>query len=273
VTRGAVAPDLRPTDPSGGRARPTTIRLAASCSDPIGRPRPPIRLAAPRPFRDGAATTGGDPTGRPGPDPIGRPSGRSGWLPPPGSVSPPRDTSAPHDPGAGLGEHEVKTILDYKKKHPSMGPAQIRAHELKRFFGWRVSVKAIARVLRKAGYAPVHRRGRPVGDEHPRRVRPRKGRRDRTRRGPADADHQASLRGCEINDLVKLQATGPRTRPAALERWRQSGDTIAAFARAHGVSAPRLYWFSLSGPPTGEISTLTGFRSLVTIRRAGWDRV
>ena len=77
-------------------------------------------------------------------------------------------TSAPHDPGAGLGEHEVKAILDYKKKHPSMGPAQIRA-QLKRFLGWRVSVKAIARVLRKAGYAPVHRKGRPVGDEYPRR--------------------------------------------------------------------------------------------------------
>jgi transposase-like protein len=27
----------------------------------------------------------------------------------------------------------------------------------------------------------------------------------------------------------------------ALERWRQSGDTIAAFARAQGMSAPRLY--------------------------------
>ncbi len=80
----------------------------------------------------------------------------------------PAATSAPHDPGAGLGEHEVKAILDYKKKHPSMGPAQIRA-QLKRFLGWRVSVKAIARVLRKAGYAPVHRKGRPVGDEHPRR--------------------------------------------------------------------------------------------------------
>lgn len=77
-------------------------------------------------------------------------------------------TSAPQDPGAGLGEHEVKAILDYKKKHPSMGPAQIRA-QLKRFLGWRVSIKAIARVLRKAGYAPVHRKGRPVGDEHPRR--------------------------------------------------------------------------------------------------------
>jgi hypothetical protein len=30
---------------------------------------------------------------------------------------------------------------------------------------------------------------------------------------------------------------------AALERWRQSGDTIAAFARAQRVSAPRLYWW------------------------------
>jgi transposase InsO family protein len=77
-------------------------------------------------------------------------------------------SSAPRDPGAGLGEHEVKAILDYKKKHPSMGPAQIRA-QLKRFLGWRVSVKAIARVLRQAGYAAVHRKGRPVGDEHPRR--------------------------------------------------------------------------------------------------------
>lgn len=75
-------------------------------------------------------------------------------------------SSAPKDPGAGLGEHETKAILDYKKKHPSMGPAQIRA-QLKRFLGWRVSVKAIARVLRQAGFPPVHRKGRPVGDEHP----------------------------------------------------------------------------------------------------------
>lgn len=29
----------------------------------------------------------------------------------------------------------------------------------------------------------------------------------------------------------------------ALARWRQSGQTIAAYARAHGVSAPRLYWW------------------------------
>jgi len=80
----------------------------------------------------------------------------------------PAPSSAPRDPGAGLGEHETKAILDYKKRHPSMGPAQIRA-QLKRFLGWRVSVRAIARVLRQAGFPPVHRKGRPVGDEHPTR--------------------------------------------------------------------------------------------------------
>jgi putative transposase len=75
-------------------------------------------------------------------------------------------SSAPKDPGSGLGAHESATILEYKQKHPSMGPAQIRA-QMKRFLGWRISVRAIARVLRQAGYAPVHRKGRPVGDEHP----------------------------------------------------------------------------------------------------------
>jgi transposase-like protein len=42
------------------------------------------------------------------------------------------------------------------------------------------------------------------------------------------------------------EATGEWTEDearTALERWRQSGDTIAAYARAHGVSAPRLYWW------------------------------
>jgi transposase-like protein len=28
-----------------------------------------------------------------------------------------------------------------------------------------------------------------------------------------------------------------------LDEWRQSGQTIAAFARERGVSAPRLYWW------------------------------
>ncbi len=28
-----------------------------------------------------------------------------------------------------------------------------------------------------------------------------------------------------------------------LDEWRRSGDSIAAFARKHGVAAPRLYWW------------------------------
>lgn len=78
---------------------------------------------------------------------------------------------APHstrDPGQGLGQHEVDAILDWKKRNPSMGPAQIRA-QLKRFHGWRVSVRAIGRELEKAGYALVHTASRPKGDEEPRR--------------------------------------------------------------------------------------------------------
>jgi len=89
-------------------------------------------------------------------------------LPGAAATTTPPKMGGPKDPGSGLGEHEVTAILDYKKKHPSMGPAQIRA-QLKRFLGWRLSVRAIAQALRRAGYAPVHRGGRPVGDEHPQR--------------------------------------------------------------------------------------------------------
>jgi hypothetical protein len=69
---------------------------------------------------------------------------------------------APADPAQGLGEHEVAAILELKRKHPSMGPAQLRA-QLKRFKGWRLSLKAIQRVLRGHGYEPVHRGSRPKG--------------------------------------------------------------------------------------------------------------
>ena len=48
-----------------------------------------------------------------------------------------------------------------------MGPAQIRA-QLKRFKGWRLSNRAIARALKKAGYELEHRRGRPQEEEPPR---------------------------------------------------------------------------------------------------------
>jgi transposase InsO family protein len=74
-----------------------------------------------------------------------------------------RDQAPELSPG-GLSPLEVKTILDLKKEHPSMGPAQIRA-QLKRFHGWRVSIKAIAKVLVRAGYKLVRTKGRPDGQE------------------------------------------------------------------------------------------------------------
>lgn len=73
---------------------------------------------------------------------------------------------APRDPGQGLSEPEVAAILEWKRTHPSMGPAQLRA-QLKRFKGWRLSLKAIARVLRQNGYEPVHRGSKPKGLEPP----------------------------------------------------------------------------------------------------------
>lgn len=88
--------------------------------------------------------------------------------PPSPGEQPPRASTAPLDPGSGLGAHEVGAILDLKKKHPVMGPAQIRA-QLKRFKGWRISVKAIARTLRKNGYELEHIGSRPKGEREPTR--------------------------------------------------------------------------------------------------------
>jgi transposase InsO family protein/transposase-like protein len=75
-----------------------------------------------------------------------------------------RSPYAPHDPGQGLADHEQEAILDLKKKRPSYQPAQIKAH-LKRFKGWRISIKAIAKVLKDNGYELVHRGSRPEGPE------------------------------------------------------------------------------------------------------------
>lgn len=80
---------------------------------------------------------------------------------------------APKDPGQGLGDIEVAAILELKKHHPSYGPAQLRA-QLKRFKGWRVSNKAIARVLKAHGYELVHRGSRPQGPEPIRFEAPRR---------------------------------------------------------------------------------------------------
>jgi putative transposase len=81
---------------------------------------------------------------------------------------------APRDPGQGLGQHEEQAILEYKKRHPSMQPAQLKK-QLKRFKGWRISVKAIARVLKAHGYEMVHRSSRPEGPEPIRFEAPRRG--------------------------------------------------------------------------------------------------
>lgn len=66
---------------------------------------------------------------------------------------------APHDNVAGLAQREIDEILALKKAHLTMGPAQIRA-QLKRFRGWRLSVKAIARALKAHGYRVEHRSAR-----------------------------------------------------------------------------------------------------------------
>jgi transposase InsO family protein len=62
-----------------------------------------------------------------------------------------------------LSNQEVAAILECKTKHLSMGPAQIRS-QLKRFKGWRISIKAIKRVLKQNGYESVYRGGRPQGE-------------------------------------------------------------------------------------------------------------
>jgi putative transposase len=84
-----------------------------------------------------------------------------------------RSVYAPRDPGQGLSDVETAAILEWKQKCPAMGPAQIRA-QLKRFKGWRVSIKAIARVLRAHGYELVHRGSRPQGPEPVRFEAPRR---------------------------------------------------------------------------------------------------
>ena len=84
-----------------------------------------------------------------------------------------KSTYAPRDPGQRLSIPEESAILELKRRHPSYGPAQIRT-QLKRFKGWRVAVKAIARVLRQNGYELVHRGSRPKGYEDYRFEAPRR---------------------------------------------------------------------------------------------------
>lgn len=70
----------------------------------------------------------------------------------------------PKDPGQGLADYEHDAIVEIKNKHPSYGPAQVRA-QLKRFRGWRLSIKAIKGVFKTNGFETVHRGSRPEGPE------------------------------------------------------------------------------------------------------------
>jgi len=107
--------------------------------------------------------------------PASKPVAPKGSAPATAAAAKPvaRSPYAPADPAQGLGEHEVAAILELKRAHPSMGPAQLRA-QLKRFKGWRLSLKAIARVLRGHGYEPVHRGSKPKGPEPTRFEAPRR---------------------------------------------------------------------------------------------------
>jgi putative transposase len=91
----------------------------------------------------------------------------------PGAPPPQRSIYAPRDPGQGLADYEKAAIIDLKRRHPSYGPAQLRA-QLKRFNGWRLNIKAIAKVLRDNGYPLVHRGSRPEGPEPVRFEAPRR---------------------------------------------------------------------------------------------------
>jgi transposase InsO family protein len=78
--------------------------------------------------------------------------------------TPPRPVLSP----GGLSPVEQEAIVQMKKRHPSYGPEQVQA-QLRRFKGWRISRRAIARVFRDNGYELVHVASRPKGDEHPHR--------------------------------------------------------------------------------------------------------
>lgn len=75
---------------------------------------------------------------------------------------------APQLSPGGLSPVEQEEILRYKKRHPSYGPEQVQA-QMRRFKGWRISRRAIARVFKDNGYELVHVQSRPKGDEHPHR--------------------------------------------------------------------------------------------------------
>ena len=61
-----------------------------------------------------------------------------------------RSTRPLTSPGA-LGSAETELVVETKREHPEMGPAQIR-NQLRRFHGLSISHKVIGKVLRDSGY-------------------------------------------------------------------------------------------------------------------------
>jgi transposase InsO family protein len=154
------------------------------------------------------------------PEPPVAPSSPADPVPPVPSMP----QRAPRDPGSGLSPQEEAEILAVKKRSPSMGPAWIRT-QLKRFQGWRLSVRAIARVLEAHGYLLVHTASRPKGDEDPDRF---------------EAPHRNAIWQL---DFVELRV-GPERRALLLVE-----DDFSRFCVAH----------ALFEHPTGEdvVSVLT----------------
>ena len=98
----------------------------------------------------------------PQPSPEQSASSTEAVQPPPAEPAP--SPYKPRDPGQGLSTVEQEAIVELKQKHPSYGPAQVRA-QLKRFKGWRVSLKAIKRVFKQNDFELVHKGSRPQGPE------------------------------------------------------------------------------------------------------------
>jgi hypothetical protein len=65
---------------------------------------------------------------------------------------------------------------------------------------------------------------------------------------PRRASEPRRMRNIPLPDL-STEWTEDDAR-LVLDEWRQSGQTIAAFARARHVSAPRLYWWRRRLPKT-----------------------
>ena len=206
------------------------------------------------------------------------------------SAEKPRSLYAPKDPGQGLSSAEQAAILELKKRHPSYGPAQIRT-QLKRFKGWRVSIKAIARLLKQNGYELVHRGSKPQGYEEHRFEAPRRNAiwqmdfgefwvgRERRHLLVAEDDFSrfvvghvlVSEKSSKVATELLLSAMGRHGKPEAVRTDRggefrakaQEGD----FARVlEGEEIDHIIGRSYNAKGGGKVESMIG-----TVRRELWE--